>query len=444
MIKSKPLNVFVSYSHRDKKHLLKLKAHLAGLELEGAIRCWWDGLIEPGVLWERSLISAIESADIVVLLLTADFINSNYCVETELKSARERERRGQIDIVPILVDDFDLGSHWIGKLQMISIDGKSLVASRSGARGWTSVVTQLRRKFDSFRGHRPVLQALNEVEEIVHSAEHSPNIGSADSIHDSPLFGGGVLSVGSFWKSANLIDEGAIVRVKGTLSRFAPMLMGHPNEKRILHREFRRAIEMNRGFGERKRLTISACMSISAGQMVHWEKRAQNKKRLLGLYESIVRNSIPIFIRQDYYSKFVESMMFDSKGAGCFEAVISGRVIELDNTYVRRFLHRQGLDKILPSFVMENLGRGALALDVGDIGTGVEFIDYDSPYLDGDVWVAVEDVNSAERFVTGFVDLTNSSQRDEELLRIKSEIGGARIIAIYDRLPALSELIDGN
>lgn len=296
----RPVAVFISYSHQDRKHLESLRIHLAGLERSGLIQCWWDGAMAAGKAWEPQLLEALRRADLVLLLLTANFIASDYCIDEELRFAREREKKGEIDLVPVLVASFDLESHWLGKLQMITVDGKPVVQSRMGAAAWESVARQVRLKVECLQGKLPVMQALNEVQEVVSSGDVR--------LRELPAGGQARITrfptVSAFWKAKSiLLADLEMVTVRGTLSQFAPMLMGPPRAKRRLHREFRKAIETDRLFGERKRLTINACMSISAGQMVHREVRRENRKRLLGLYESIVRNAIPVFVLPEYYGR---------------------------------------------------------------------------------------------------------------------------------------------
>ncbi len=437
----KPVEVFISYSHHDRKYLEKLRTHLAGLERSGRVHCWWDGALEPGKAWEPQLVEALRRADVVLLLLTANFVASDYCIDEELRLAREREKQGQIDLLPVLVESFDIGSHWLGQLQAVTVNGKSIAQSRLGSAAWESVAKQIRLKIECIQGTRPVMQALNEVEEVVSSGDVQL---SELVLHRQPQ-ATQFRTVSAFWKAkSTLLEELDLVTVQGTLSQFAPMLMGPPRAKRLLHREFRKAIETDRKFGERKRLTINACMSISAGQMVHREVRKDNRKRLLGLYESIVRNSIPIFVLPEYYEQELLPAFLDNQGSGCIEAIVTGRLFLLDNNYIRRFFSRQGIDEILPAFVIDDLCQDAYALEVGSPGTKVQkLVDQPVRYLDGDIWLAVKS-DSRERFVTAFVDITNEAEREEEMLRLREDARGSRVIVAYDRLQSIGQLIEEN
>lgn len=436
----KPVEVFISYSHHDRKHLKKLRTHLAGLELGGQVHCWWDGALELGKAWEPQLVEALRRADVILLLLTANFIASDYCIGEELRLAREREKQGQIDFLPVLVESFDLGSHWLGQLQAVTVNGKSIAQSRLGSAAWESVARQIRLKIECIQGKRPVMLALNEVEEVVSSGDVQL---SELPLHRQPK-SSQFRTVSAFWKAKSLLEELNLVTVQGTLSQFAPMLMGPPRAKRLLHREFRKAIETDRQFGERKRLTINACMSISAGQMVHREVRKDNRKRLLGLYESIVRNSIPIFVLPEYYEQELLPAFWNNQGSGCIEAIVTGRLFLLDNNYIRRLLRRQGIDEILPAFVIDDLCQDAYALEVGSPGTKVQnLVDQPVRYLDGDIWLAMKS-DSSERFVTAFVDITNEAEREEEMLRLREDARNSRVIVAYDKLQSIQQLIAEN
>ncbi|MFY9609729.1 MAG: toll/interleukin-1 receptor domain-containing protein [Blastocatellia bacterium] len=437
----KTVQVFISYSHRDRKHLEKLRIHLAGLARDARVHFWWDGELEVGKAWEPQILEAMRSADLVLLLLTANFVASDYAIEKELRLARERERRGEIDLVPIFVDSFDLGAHWLGQLQAITVNGKAIAQSRLGSSAWEHVARQIRLKVECIEGKRPAMQVLNEVEEVVYSGD--VRLAELSTRPQVPI--GQFPSVSAFWSNRSILVGGPeIVAVQGTFSQFAPMLMGPPGAKRVLHREFRQAIETHRRFGERKRLTINACMSISAGQMVHREMRRENKKRLVGLYESIVRNAIPIFVLPDYYDRELVPAFQETSGSESYEAIVTGRPFLLDNNYIRRFLSRQGIDKILPEFVIDNLCQDAYALEVGGPRTKVQKLaNRPTRYLDGDIWLAVKS-GEAERFVTGFVDITNEAERREEMKRMLEGARDSQILASSDGLHSLAQLLDPN
>jgi hypothetical protein len=431
------VSVFVSYSHKDRRHLEKLRDHLAPVERNGGVDIWWDGKIEPGQYWEPHIRARLQASDIVVLLLTANFFRSDYCVDNELQLAREREREGHADIVPILVQSCLFESHWIGRLQAIKAFGNSPVAEATHKeRAWAYVAQQLHLKFGCVRVDRPVIHALNEVEEVVHSGQRKLQAGEAGQAQHHEFD-----SVGSFWQARHLLSELDYATVPGTFSQYAPMIMGPPRTKRLLHREFRRAVEGNRRFGVAKRLTINTCMSISAGQMVMRIQPRDNEKRLFGLYNSIVRNSIPVYVLPQFYTQHLARHFKDTGSSGSLQARITGRVLKLDNSFIRRFLVRQGLERILPQDLIEELAEHAYALEVGGPETKIEKLAEPPAYLDGDVWIAVTS-GKTERFLTSFLNICSGEERQEEFDRLQEEARrmDGHVIAQFEGLHSIAQL----
>jgi len=98
------LSVFISYCHKDSGLMDKLVRHLRPLERLNLIKkVWHDGRIDAGEEWEPSIRAALAEADIILLLVSIDFINSNFCFEIELKEAIERHRNNKAIVVPIIL-----------------------------------------------------------------------------------------------------------------------------------------------------------------------------------------------------------------------------------------------------------------------------------------------------------------------------------------------------
>ncbi|MBI5916462.1 MAG: TIR domain-containing protein, partial [Bacteroidetes bacterium] len=101
--------VFVSYSHRNTAWLGRLRAHLGGLRRSNEIEAWTDQEILPGDLWDKAIKDKMAEADVFILLLSADFIESNYIWDVELKMAIERFKLESKMVIPVLVEPLDLG-----------------------------------------------------------------------------------------------------------------------------------------------------------------------------------------------------------------------------------------------------------------------------------------------------------------------------------------------
>ena len=434
-LKQNCVRIFISYARKDLRHREALEAHLGALQKgkkEGIF--WHDGLIEPGKDWERSISEALKQSDIVIALVTSNFFKSNYCVDEELAAALVREKKGECDLVPVLAEPCDYPAHWIGKLQMLP-GSRAVTEYALRAKGWKIVAEGIRNKVESLMENRPALQTLGSREEIVHSGlrpldESEKRTGCQE-----------FENVSAFWRARPQLDTMGFATVQATLSRFAPLVMGPPGAKRRLHKEFRQALETNRALGKRKSLTIDACMSVSSGQMVVRETLEGKPKLLLGLYSSIVRNSIPVFVKREYYERVVEPLFNQYPDTESFEARVTGRVFRLDNSFIRRFLVRQHLDKILLKKNVDDLCENAFALEVGDEETGISARLEPTHCLDGDIWLAIRKPDGSDRFMTSFLDITNAQERDEEFQFLKelADRAGAKVFVRYDQIPSLED-----
>lgn len=99
----KPLSVFISYAHRDKELRDQLERSLAIFERLGMIRLWYDGEIGLGEEWEATIRKNLEEADIILLLISPDFVSSDFCWKWEMHRAMERHETGDAVVVPILL-----------------------------------------------------------------------------------------------------------------------------------------------------------------------------------------------------------------------------------------------------------------------------------------------------------------------------------------------------
>jgi len=98
-----PIEVFFSYSREDKPLRDKLEKHLISLKRQGVISLWHDRQIVAGSEWEEEIDRHMRTADIILLLVSPDFVNSKYCYDIELPDAMARHDAGEAYVVPILL-----------------------------------------------------------------------------------------------------------------------------------------------------------------------------------------------------------------------------------------------------------------------------------------------------------------------------------------------------
>ena len=114
------IKIFCSYAHEDEALLNKLKAQLRPLERKGLIKLWHDRDISAGTEWEHEIDAHLDTANIILLLVSPDFMNSNYCYSIEMKRALERhEREKACVVIPIILRPIDLQGVPFEKLQAL-------------------------------------------------------------------------------------------------------------------------------------------------------------------------------------------------------------------------------------------------------------------------------------------------------------------------------------
>jgi len=125
------VRLFISYSHRDRAWRDRLGIHLRIFEVLEGLRVWSDRWITAGAAWREEILRAIDASQLAVLLVSADFLSSDFILQVELPRILERHRAGELKIVPILVQDCAWQEiPWLAELQMRPSDAVPLAARR--------------------------------------------------------------------------------------------------------------------------------------------------------------------------------------------------------------------------------------------------------------------------------------------------------------------------
>ena len=147
------VKIFFCYAHEDEPYLNKLKAYLSPLQRQGLIDVWYDRDISAGTEWELEISERLNEAKIILLLVSPDFMNSDYCYSVEMKRALERHDRKEARVIPIILRPI----YWqgvLGKLQALPTDAKPVVD-----RSWHTLDEAL---YDVAEGIRTVVVQLSQ------------------------------------------------------------------------------------------------------------------------------------------------------------------------------------------------------------------------------------------------------------------------------------------
>ena len=94
--------VFISYSHSDEEEKNKLVSHLGVLQGHGLVSLWSDDYVGPGGDWKTELDKVMAHAKIAVLLITANFLNSEFILQSEVPELLRRHQSDELVIIPVI------------------------------------------------------------------------------------------------------------------------------------------------------------------------------------------------------------------------------------------------------------------------------------------------------------------------------------------------------
>jgi len=152
---ARPVELFVSYSHRDDELRAQLETSLVMLRRKGVVRQWSDRRIIPGQEWDRQIDKHLESADVILLLISPDFVASDYCYDIEVECAMRRHEAGEARVIPVILrftDDWQ--SAPFGKLQALPKDARPVKDWDDRDKAFADVAAGIRRAVEELLSAR--------------------------------------------------------------------------------------------------------------------------------------------------------------------------------------------------------------------------------------------------------------------------------------------------
>ncbi len=145
---SKPLSVFISYSHADEALKELFVKHLNPLKRMGLIAEWHDRKILAGDKWAQEISNSLASSKIIVLLVSIDFINSEYCYDIELEKALELHEKGSSKVIPVILRSCMWQHTPFAKYQALPKDGKAVKSWLDVDEAFASVAEGIKKTVD--------------------------------------------------------------------------------------------------------------------------------------------------------------------------------------------------------------------------------------------------------------------------------------------------------
>jgi ABC-type branched-subunit amino acid transport system substrate-binding protein len=143
--KPQPVSMFISYAHEDEPLRKQFEKHLSLLQRQGLVSAWHDRQITGGTNWAEVLDRHLNSASIILLLISADFLASDYCYGIEMRRALDRDKAGQAQVIPIFLRPVDWKDAPFAHLQALPTNTRAITTWNDRDEAWVDVVGGIRQ-----------------------------------------------------------------------------------------------------------------------------------------------------------------------------------------------------------------------------------------------------------------------------------------------------------
>src|SRR5438270_6547102 len=152
------ITIFISYAHEDEQLCTKLLKHLRLLERVKGVEVWSDRNIRGGAEWEREMSFYLNTAQIILLLISPDFMESDYCYNIEMKRALERHEAEKASVISIILRPVSWEDAPFAKLQVLPTDAKPVTSEAWYTQddAFFDIVQGVRKVIEGEKIHRPV------------------------------------------------------------------------------------------------------------------------------------------------------------------------------------------------------------------------------------------------------------------------------------------------
>jgi len=175
MTAARAAKVFFSYAHADAQHRDRLEKGLAMLKRQGLIDTWHDRRIIPGQEIDRAISAELQGADLILLLVSPDFLESEYCYDVEMQRAMQRHESGETHTIPIILRPCDWKSAPFGRLNALPTDGKPVTKWTDPDDAFLDITEGIKRVIHA-RGGAPPRRDVRSTTEVRAPQARSSNL----------------------------------------------------------------------------------------------------------------------------------------------------------------------------------------------------------------------------------------------------------------------------
>lgn len=165
----KTIEIFFSYSHKDQRLRDQLDTQLSLMTREGLISSWFDHKITAGNEWAGKIDDHLNKSQVILLLISPDFIASDYCYDIEMKRAMARHEVGEARVIPIILRPCDWHKAPFSKLKALPTDGKPVNTWTNRDRAFLDIATGIRKVIEELATQSVIVPKINK-QTIVSSA----------------------------------------------------------------------------------------------------------------------------------------------------------------------------------------------------------------------------------------------------------------------------------
>ena len=207
---SKHIDIFIAYAHEDEKILEELKTHLTVLERTQNVTIWYDGLVMPGQEWQATTKEVMQKSQIILLLISADFIASDECYNESMKHALDMHRAGKCTVIPVLARACLWQDTPFSSLQILPKNQQPLTSAawQTHEDPFTQVAENLRFVVQKLQGNVALESSVNPIV--------TPTVIPAETVRFSMRFwyfiGGGVVALAAALFAYYFFNSQAIIR----------------------------------------------------------------------------------------------------------------------------------------------------------------------------------------------------------------------------------------